>query len=370
MEAQATSAFPTRRTTIPFGPQHPVLPEPLQLRLVLEDERVVEALPAIGYCHRGLEKIAEKKDFLQDVYLVERICGICSFMHSLNYCLGIEELMKIEVPTRASYLRVIWAELHRMHSHLLFLGLIADAFGFENLFMQFWRVRERILEVMEKTAGARIMLSVCSVGGVRRDIDDGQKAEILRVVDQVERDLESLLPTMFDDYTVGQRLRGVGVLPADKAHELGAVGPTARGSGIAMDHRLSIGYSAYGELGGVTPVTEATGDCYGRIIVRARELHQSADLIRKAVQRLPGGVVSVPVKGNPDGEVIARMEQPRGELIFYIKGNGTRNLERFRVRTPTFANIAPLLHMLPGCQLADVPVIILSIDPCISCTER
>ena len=369
MQTTATRAFPTRNTVIPFGPQHPVLPEPLQLRLVLEDECVVEALPAIGYCHRGLEKIAEKKDFIQNVYLVERICGICSFMHSLNYCQGIEELMKVDVPRRAKYLRVVWAELHRMHSHLLFLGLVSDAFGFENLFMQLWRVREHILEIMEKTAGARIMLSVCSIGGVRRDLDDGQKAETLRVLDQVERELEELLPTLMNDYSVRQRLCGVGLLPPDHAHDLGAVGPTARASGIPMDHRQT-GYAAYGDLDGVTPVTETGGDCYARIMIRVRELHQSAELVRQAIQKIPAGPIAVPVKGNPDGEVLVRMEQPRGELIFYIKGNGTRNLERFRARTPTFANLPALLHMLPGCQLADVPVIILSIDPCISCTER
>ncbi|HBS60406.1 MAG TPA: NADH-quinone oxidoreductase subunit D, partial [Firmicutes bacterium] len=131
-----------RRTVIPFGPQHPVLPEPIQLKLVIEDEKVVEALPQIGYVHRGLERLVKVRDFHQMVFVAERICGICSFQHAMTYCLGIERLMNIEVPERADYLRVIWSELHRVHSHLLWLGLLADAFGFESLFMETWKIRE------------------------------------------------------------------------------------------------------------------------------------------------------------------------------------------------------------------------------------
>ena len=357
-----------RRTIIPFGPQHPVFPEPLQLRLILEDEKVVEALPAMGYCHRGIEKLAEQKDYQQDVYLIERICGICSFMHGMNYCQGIEALMNVTIPDRARYLRVIWAELHRMHSHLLILGLTADSFGFENLFMQLWRARETLLDVLEKTSGQRILLTTVAIGGVRRDIPPELLDDIRRTLDTVHQQLADVLPALLNDYSVQQRLRKVGVLPTEKAREFGAVGPVARASGVEMDLRET-GYAAYGDLG-FTPVTETAGDSYARVLVRARELQTSADLVRRAIERIPQGPIAIPVKGNPDGEVAARIEQPRGELIFYIKGNGTKNLARFRARMPTFANLAPLLHMLQGCQLADVPVIVLSIDPCISCTER
>ena len=357
-----------RRNTIPFGPQHPVLPEPIQLRLVMEDEKIVEALPVVGYVHRGLEKIAEKRDYVQDVYLAERICGICSVMHSQNYCQGIESLMNVTIPDRARYLRVMWAELHRIHSHLLILGLLADAFGFENLFMRLWQIREIIVDIMEKTTGARVILGVGCLGGVRRDITPELQSMILLQLAEAEKQLLDVLPALTDDYSVKQRLVGVGVLPKDKAYELGAVGPVARASGVAMDLRET-GYAAYGELP-FSMVTETDGDCYARTMVRVREIHTSAELVRNALQKMPAGPISVPVKGNPSGEILARIEQPRGELNFYIKGNGTRNLERFRVRTPTFANLPPLLHMLTGCQLADVPVIALCIDPCISCTER
>ncbi|MDD5132509.1 MAG: nickel-dependent hydrogenase large subunit, partial [bacterium] len=157
-----------KRSIIPFGPQHPVLPEPVHLDLVLEDEKVVEAIPSIGFIHRGLEKLIEKRDFVDFVYVAERICGICSFIHGMTYCQAVEEVMQIPVPPRALYLRTIWSELSRIHSHLLWLGLMADAFGFESLFMASWRTRERILDIIEETTGGRVIFGSAKVGGTRR----------------------------------------------------------------------------------------------------------------------------------------------------------------------------------------------------------
>ncbi|MEG1980194.1 MAG: nickel-dependent hydrogenase large subunit, partial [Victivallaceae bacterium] len=262
---------------IPFGPQHPVLPEPLQLRLEIDEEKVLSATPVIGYVHRGLEKLAEQKDFQQDTYLIERVCGICSFMHSLSYCMGIEEMMNIDVPPRAKYLRIIWAELHRMHSHLLAVGLLADAFGFENLFMKLWRTRELVMDAMEYTTGGRVMLGSCCIGGVRKDINPQQAKFVLDNLDAVEKDLRVLLPIVLNDYSVKQRMVGIGVLDKTLAHDRGAVGPTARGSGLLMDHRLT-GYCGYNELE-FEPVVEHDGDCYARTKVRMRELYQSINLV-------------------------------------------------------------------------------------------
>jgi len=246
--------------------------------------------------------------------------------------------------------------------------LLADAFGFESLFMQLWRNREMLMDVLEKTAGSRVIISTCAVGGVRRDISDEHLEDIKQTLDECEKQLNKVLPVIMDDYTVKKRTVGKGVLTAEQALMLGAVGPTLRGSGVAQDVRMT-GYAAYGELG-FEPVVETAGDSYARALVRARETYQSINLIRKAIDRLPDGDIIVRVKGNPKGQTISRVEQPRGELVYFIAGNGTRNLERLRVRTPTFANIPALLSMLPGCEFADVPVITLSIDPCISCTER
>ncbi|MFZ5812667.1 MAG: nickel-dependent hydrogenase large subunit [Thermodesulfobacteriota bacterium] len=356
------------RTILPFGPQHPVLPEPIHLKLVVEDEIVLEALPALGYVHRGLEKLCEIKDINQMVQVVERVCGICSCLHAVCYCQGIEGLVGLDVPPRAKFLRVIWGELHRMHSHLLWLGLFADAFGFESLFMQFWKVRERIMDIMEATCGNRVVISVNVIGGVRRDLSPEQCAWVLDQLALAEKDIKRLSSTILNDYTVCKRTKGKGVLTAEQAIRLGAAGPTLRGSGVAQDARQE-GYAAYSGLE-FSPVTEPDGDSYARGAVRFRETLQSIDLVRQAISRMPGGEIFAPSKAKPQGEITMRVEQPRGELFYYIKADGTKNLDRLRIRTPTFANIPPLLAMLPGIELADVPVVVLSIDPCISCTER
>lgn len=356
------------RSIVPFGPQHPVLPEPIHLDLVLEDEKVVEAIPSIGFVHRGLEKLVEKKDFQQYVYVAERICGICSFMHGMGYCAAVEQVMGIDIPPRAKYLRTIWCELSRMHSHMLWLGLLADAFGFESLFMQCWRIREKILDMFEVSTGGRVIFSVNMIGGQRRDMDREMLSMFLTVIKEIEQELKEITKTFLNDYSVNTRLKGVGYLTRQQAHDLGAVGPFMRASGIALDTR-KLGYAAYPELD-FEPVTSDVGDCYARCDVRIREIFQSMDLIRQAIGKIPDGEVAVPVKGFPKGEYFMRVEQPRGEAIYYVKANGTKFLDRVRVRTPTFANLPGMLETLKGCQLADVPILILTIDPCISCTER
>ena len=355
-------------TVMPFGPQHPVLPEPLQLKLVLEDERVIEAIPGVGYAHRGLERLVENRDFMQSVYVVERVCGICSIMHAQAYCQGMESLMRIEIPERAKFLRVIWAETHRIHSHLLFLGLMADAFGFESLFMHTWRIRERILDLLEQTTGHRIMVSINTVGGTRRDLTPESVKHILSELGVISNDFAKVEHVFKNDITVAKRLRGVAVLDKTKAYQLGCVGPVARASGIGQDMRR-LGYAAYGSLD-FEPVVMQEGDCYARTMLRIMEVYQSIDLVRQAIGKLPEGEFCAKVTGNPDGDVISRVEQPRGEVFYFMRGDGGKNLKRLRLRTPTFAHLPSLTAMLPGCSLADVPVIILSIDPCISCTDR
>jgi ech hydrogenase subunit E len=356
------------RISAPFGPQHPVLPEPLQLNITYEDEKVVNVAPAIGYIHRGIEKAGELNDYPQNVFLVERVCGICSFMHAMIYCEALEEIMKVEITPRAKYLRVFYSEISRAHSHLLWLGLLADAFGFESLFMKYWAIREKVVDLMEMTGGHRVILSACAIGGIRRDLTPELIRKSEDILLEVKKELDMITPVLLKDYTVKKRTVGAGVLSREQVIALGAVGPTLRGSGVAEDIRMN-GYEVYRELG-FEPVVETDGDSHSRAVVRVREVYQSIELALEALHRLPEGEALIKVKGNPDGETVRRIEQPRGELFYYVKGNGTKNLERLRIRTPTFANIPALLAMLPGCQMADVPVITLSIDPCISCTER
>jgi ech hydrogenase subunit E len=276
----------SKRSIIPFGPQHPVLPEPIHLDLVLEDEKVVEAIPTIGFVHRGLEKLVEKIDYTQYVYVAERICGICSFIHGMGYCQAIEKVMAIEIPERSEYLRTMWAELSRIHSHLLWLGLLSDGFGFESLFMHCFRLREKVVGLLEMTTGGRIIFSVCKVGGVRKDIDDDKLKVILETLNELKSDLERIENIIFNDYTVKHRLVGVGILTKEDAQDLGAVGPMARGSGIVIDNR-KLGYSAYKNLD-FEPIISNDGDCYSRSFVRFREIYQSIDLIMQIIRRYEG----------------------------------------------------------------------------------
>jgi ech hydrogenase subunit E len=358
-----------KRTVIPFGPQHPVLPEPIHLDLVLEDETVVEAIPNIGFIHRGLELLCKKKPFQDIVLVAERICGICSMIHGVGFSQGVEKVMNLEVPGRAEYLRAFWGELSRVHSHILWLGLAADAIGFESLFMHSWRVRELVLDIFEETTGGRVIFDVCKVGGVRKDIDnDILKNRYSKQLDKIEEEYAQLAKVFLEDFTIHHRWSDVGVLSKEDAHVLGAVGPSARASGISQDMRL-LKYGAYKDLD-FEPITTNTCDCYGRAFVRVKEVYQSIDLMRQIISKIPNGEIETKVTGTPKGEFFSRVEQPRGEVVYYVKGDGTKFLDRFRVRTPTFANVPPLLNMLAGCDLADVPAIVISIDPCISCTER
>ncbi|MDD5477785.1 MAG: nickel-dependent hydrogenase large subunit [Candidatus Omnitrophica bacterium] len=357
-----------KRTIIPFGPQHPVLPEPIHLDLVVEDEKVIEAIPSLGFIHRGLERLVEKRDFIDFVYVAERICGICSFIHGLTYCIAIEEIMQIEVPKRANYLRVIWSELSRIHSHLLWLGLMADGFGFEALFMHTWRLREKILDIIEETTGGRVIFGSAKIGGVRKDISPEKLAEITAKLENYAKEIREITNVFINDSSVKHRLVGVGVLSKEDAYILGAVGPTLRASGVSLDTR-KLGYAVYKEID-FEPITETAGDSYSRCRVRIREIFQSIDMIKQAVGKIQPGDIEVKVTGTPNGEFFARTEQPRGEVIYYAKADGSRLLQRLRVRTPTFANVPAMVKLLPGCQLADVPILVLTIDPCISCTER
>jgi ech hydrogenase subunit E len=251
----------------------------------------------------------------------------------------------------------------------MWIGLAADAFGFESLFMAAWRARELIVDVAEETAGGRVIFGSAIVGGVSKDPSNETLARCMKVLESTRDQIARLSLVMLQDPTVKHRLEGVGVLSKEKAYQLGAVGPMLRASGYDYDAR-ALGYAAYGEIGFET-VVETAGDSMARAAVRIGEIEQSFAIMKKVVAGIPGGEVAVPVKGMPPvGERFVRLEQPRGEVIYYVRSNGTRNLERFRVRTPTFANVPAMVEAMRGSSLGDVPTIVLTIDPCISCTER
>ena len=361
------------RSVIPFGPQHPVLPEPVHLDLVVEDEHVIEAIPQIGFVHRGLEKLVEKRDYNQFVYIAERVCGICSFGHGYGYASATEKLLGIEIPRRADYLRAILEELSRVHSHLLWLGLLADAFGFESLFNHCWRLRETVLDIFQETCGGRIILSITIVGGMAHDIDDAMLRGVCDKLDGIQRDYREIVDTMLNDSSVRSRLEGVGAISFEDALELSMVGPFAKGSGVEHDMRTT-GFGAYGDLEHFEPIIATEGDCYARCKVRCQEVFQSIAIIKELVAKIPhdgiGGKPAAKVLPPENGQAHVLIEQPRGEAFYYVRGNGTKYLDRFRLRTPTSQNLAGMVRAMQGVDVADVPMIILTIDPCISCTER
>ena len=362
-----------RQTILPFGPQHPVLPEPIHLDLIVEDEHVVQAVPQIGFVHRGLEKLVQTRDYNQFVYIAERVCGICSFGHGYGYASATEQLLGIEIPRRAEYLRAIFEELSRVHSHLLWLGLLADAFGFEALFNHCWRLRETVLDIFQETCGGRIILSIVMVGGMNHDIPDETLAGICQKLDSIKRDYREIVNTMLNDSSIKSRLCGVGYISREDAIDLSMVGPFARASKIQYDVR-STGFGAYGDLDEFVPIVSDECDCYGRCKVRCAEVYQAIDIIKELVAKIPhDGVGKKPgpkVLPPENGQAHVLIEQPRGEAYYYVRGNGTKNLERFRLRTPTSQNLGGLVKALENVDVADVPMIILTIDPCISCTER
>lgn len=318
--------------------------------------------------HRGLEKLVEQRDYQQMTYVMERVCGICSNGHSYGYVSAVEGLMGIEVPDRAKVLRVVMHELSRIHSHLLWLGLLADGMGFDSLFMRCWRIREKVLDVFEAITGGRVIVSYCRIGGVSKDLTPEQISMIRNVCDEIEGEIQKTVRVFISDTSVKNRLVGTGYISKDDMIDLCGVGPTARGSGVDNDARDVD--DAYRMLG-FEPILYDEGDCYARCRVRIDELLQSIQLIRRGLDELPPGDFIVPVKGNPPaGEYAFRVEQPRGEAFYYVKGNGTKFLDRARVRTPTNINIPAMTRMLQGCGLQDVSMIVITIDPCISCTER
>lgn len=357
-----------KTSVFPFGPQHPVLPEPVQLRFIVEEEKIVDVVPQIGYVHRGIEKAIELNDYRRNVYICERICGICNFQHGMAYCETLEKLTDTDVPLRAKYLRTIWAELSRLQSHLLWLGLFAESVGFESLFMHVWRTRERVLELHERTGGHRIHLSTNAIGGVTKDMDEGLVSHYHSELAELRKEMDTFAPIFYKDSAFREKQEGKGILPKKDAVHLGAVGPTIRGSGVPQDMRTTY-YEAYGMLD-FKPITHDTEDVLARTLVRFDEVYQSMDLMEQALKQMPEGPLLNKNTEFPDGVAMVRIEQPRGECFYYGVGNGTIHLERMRIRTPTLPNIPPLLHMLKGYEVSDIPTIVHSIDPCMSCTER
>lgn len=319
--------------------------------------------------HRGIEKLFTTKTYMQNLALAERICGICSGVHTLCYAQTAEGVIDVTVPDRARFLRCIYMEIERLHSHYLWFGVVAHSLHENNAFMKIMGEREQIQDLLEYLTGNRINYLINTIGGVRRDITP-QKAEKIRKVMKNMKLLSNYLLALLDENgSFSKKTKGVGILPKEKALDLGAVGPTLRGSGINSDVRKDDPYAAYGELD-FEVITEEDGDVRAKSLVRARETLESIKIIEQALDNLPSGEIAIKPGEPLEKEEIGRAEAPRGELVYYIKSNGTNIPERVKVRTPSFANDFTLIEMLRGDLLQNARIIIESIDPCFACTDR
>ncbi|GAF71159.1 unnamed protein product, partial [marine sediment metagenome] len=369
------SQSPARRTVslskpvVVVGPFHPLQEEMEFFQLSVDGEIVTDIDMRISYNHRGIEKISESLQFDQVPFLVSRICGICSATHPLAYVQAVEELAGIKPPERALYVRTIINELERIHSHLLWVGLAGHFIGYDTVFMWAWKYREPVLDLLEEITGNRNNYGNVKVGGCREDIPNELVPKILKELDAIEKKTEMLTKAVLDDPVLHARLKGVGILSKEDAIKYAVTGPTARGSGVAIDVRRDDPYAVYGELDW-NVISQPAGDVFAKAVVRLLETFESIKIVRQALKKLPDGPVAVEVKEIPPGEAVGHAEAPRGETFHYVRSDGGNRPVRHKVRAPSFVNVPSFKASCIGEHIADVTITLAAVDPCYSCTER
>ncbi|WP_319495744.1 nickel-dependent hydrogenase large subunit [uncultured Cohaesibacter sp.] len=355
---------------IPVGPLHVALEEPMYFRVAVKGETIETVELNAGHVHRGVEYLATKRTLLQNMILTERICSLCSNSHPEALAMAAETIGAVEVPERAQYLRVIAGEVKRVASHLFNVGILAHLVGYEALFMHAMQVREVAQDLKEAVYGNRMDLGAHCLGGTRCDMDDEAVAYMRSALDKLEPDVRELEKTYRTNGSILRRTRGIGILSHADAIACGVVGPVARASGIRYDVRTAAPYHVYDRLPVNVPVLDGC-DVWSRAMIRLSEAVNSIEILRVCLDQLPEGPIN---DGGdpyiPPGQAIARTEAPRGELVYYLKTNDNPEPERLKWRVPSYPNWDALTFMLKEAKVADIAIIVNSIDPCISCTER
>ncbi len=375
--------------TINMGPQHPATHGVLRVVLELDGEIIVKAIPHIGHLHRGMEKLAESKTYHQAIPLTDRLDYTNAMGNNLAYVLAVEKLLDIEVPRRAQYLRVMMAELQRIAAHLIWLGTHVLDIGATTPIFYTFREREDILRIFEEVAGGRLTPTYLRIGGVSKDLPEGIEDKIKVFVKEFPYHMKEYETLLTKNIIWLKRTKEVGIISKEDAISWGVTGPILRGSGVKYDVRKAFPYSSYEDFNFEIPIG-SVGDVYDRYIVRLREMEWSNSIVKQALERLPKGPVissdprvALPPKDNvltdidalirqfkivsegfqpPKGEVYASVEASKGELGFYIVSDGSNRPFRFRIRTPSFANLSALPRMIEGSLIADVVSAIGSID--------
>lgn len=355
---------------INMGPQHPSTHGVLRLELIVDGEIVVDAIPHIGYLHRCFEKHCEHMtNYQQVVPYCDRMDYVAAMNAEFGYVVACEKLLKIKVPDRVEYIRVIMAEFQRIASHLIAIGTYGMDIGAFTPFLFCMRDRERILDIFEQTCGARLLYNYMWIGGLSHDVPPDFVEKVKAFCKYFRGTISELNELLSHNKIFIERTANVGVLPADVAVNCGASGPVLRGSGVKFDLRKNDPYSIYDKLDFDIPVGTGAkgtfGDCWDRYMVRVYEMEQSLNIIEQAADKLPAGDVqsALPKRIRPDAsEVYVRTETPKGELGYYVVADGTTSPFRVKVRPPCFVNLSILPAMVRGSMIADVVAILGSID--------
>ena len=359
-------------TTIPVGPFHPTLHEPAHFAVFVDGE-TIKGCDYRGFMvHRGLEKLCQTQVTYNEIpFIAERICGICGSVHAASYAQALEMAAGLAISRRAEYIRTILLELERVHSHLLWLGVAGHLIGFDTIFMQAWRVRESIMWFGEKLTGNRKTYGMIVAGGVRRDITPELADELRTVLATVEKELMTIHKAVAGDSAIHRRTKGVGRITKQETELWSLVGPVARARGVDIDARRDHPYAAYDEMRFDVPVVDSC-DVWGTVVVRILETFEAIKIIRQALDAMPAGPIMTEFAEDipPFRHAIASVEAPRGEVVHYLITGEDNRPERWRVRAPTYPNLQGVPLMLLNDQFADLPIIIGSIDPCFSCTDR
>lgn len=357
-----------------MGPQHAIVPGPFLLDLLIEGERVKKAFLDVGYIHKGIEKIMENRTYLQGIVYTDRMCYLASITNNEAYCGAVEKLLGITPPERAQYIRVILAELSRIQSHLLGTGEFLTLLGAATYspFQYMIIDREDIVYLMESITGARITHTFVRFGGVRNDLPDGFADKARPILKRMRQRTEEYMDLLHSDPIYARRMRGIGVLSPGDARRLGVSGPPLRASDTPYDMRREDPILVYPDLD-FKVVTRKAGDAEARVEVRLEEILESIHIIEQCLDQIPDGPIQekLPKKIKPEpGEAYYRVEDPRGEMGFYVVSDGSEKPYRVKVRGPVYAYMQALPPLLEGAYVADVVAIAGSMDACTSEMDR
>ena len=357
---------------VPLGPLHITADEPGHFRLFCDGDTIIDADYRLFYQHRGMEKLAENRmNYDQMGYLAERVCGICGYAHAIACIEAAEKAINLEVPARAQAIRVICSEIERLHSHLLNIGLACEVTGNYNAFMHIFRIREYSMKLAELVTGGRKTYGNVVMGGLRRDITGVEIKESLRILQIIETQVDEVWDAVMDDKRQMSRWKGVGILDKQIARDFSPVGPNIRGSGIKRDTRYDHPYDFFKQLDFKVAVVEG-GDVYAREMVRYMELKSSVSIIRQCFELMPQTPIITEPKFHvkPENYALAYVEAPRGENVHWIMQGSAQKVFRWRCKAATYNNWPSLRFQFRGNNLADAALIVCSLDPCYSCTER